>query len=229
MKRSALLVAIPLVLLAIWAASPRERTTGASVRIVAERPTELRSAVIASVKSHGGTRVGERTDYSDGGSSELRFTVPAARLDEAMAALGDLGGTITAQQVNLTDAAEAAGSLTEGLAELERCMSKAGSGGAAATQLTQCQDLARALAARLRAGPTDLDAVELSVQVDKSGVSSGALSALIIVLLILAIVVAALVWRSTRPREVDSGRAPPPGDGRNDRTFEADLTPYHRN
>lgn len=228
MKRSALLIAIPLVLLAIWASSPSEPASGATVRIVAERPTELRSAVIASIKSHGGTRVGERTDYSDRGSSELRFTVPAARLDEAMTALGELGGTITAQQVNLSDAAEAAGSLTHGLAELERCMGKAATGGAAATQLPQCQELARSLATRLRAGPTELDAVELSVRVDASGVSSGAMSALIIVLLILAIVVAALVWRSTRPRE--SGQAPPPGDGRTDRTFEVDLgTPYHRN
>jgi hypothetical protein len=227
-KRSALLLAIPLVLLAIWASAPDEGGTGATVRIVAEQPTELRSAVIATVRSHGGTRVGERTEYSDRGSSELRFTVPAARLEEAMNALGDLGGTVTSQQVDLSDAAAAAGQLTDGLAELDRCLGRVGASGTGATSMADCQELSRSLAARVRSGTTDLGAVPLVVRVDASGVSSGAMSALIIVLLVLAIVVAAVVWRTTRPRAAGDG--PLPHDGRNDRTFEVDLeSPYHHN
>ena len=200
-KRTALLVGLPAVLLVLWLADQSGSSHSAKVDIVADHPTEFRRTVIATVVGLGGERIGEETSFGGRGASELRFAVPTGRLEEALDALGRLGGEITDQQVDLADASDEARSVADQLDDARRCIDRADVTDPAA--LAACQaDLDQA-SGRLGSAKVDLATATLAVDIQPTGVSNPALVIAIVLLIAGAIGAAVLVWRMTRIRHDD--------------------------
>jgi hypothetical protein len=195
-RKAILLIGIPAVLVAFLVADGVGSSHSAEISITADHPTEFRETVLATVRSLGGDLVGEDTSFGGRGSSKLTFSVPTVRLEQALDALGDLGGQVTDQQVDLSDATAQAQSMSDRLDALRGCLADAGNGDAS---LSQCRDDLDAASAQLRGAQVDLERSELVVDVEASGVSNPALVVAVVLLIAAAIGGAVLVWRVARP------------------------------
>lgn len=123
MRRTLVLLAIPLGLAALWwTSNAPTRESAAQVEIVTDEVLALRGAVIARVGTVGAVRVGEQTDYSGRGASTLNFRVPAARLEEALVELNQVGGHVTSQRVDLAQVADTSDALERDVADLGTCL-----------------------------------------------------------------------------------------------------------
>jgi hypothetical protein len=207
-KRKVLLIGVPLVVLAAWAASGVAGKQGdAEVDITAQHPVQLRTSVVAAVNAAGGVRVSEDTKFGDGGSSQLSFDVPTARIEEATQALAGLGGHITDQRIDLSDAADAASGLTQKVTAARSCVDNLSAGlapAAAQTQLAQCRDDLASVAGRLSSSKVDLTTSVLLVKISPVAGWNPALAIAILLLLAAAVGIGLLMWRSERFRpEVD--------------------------
>jgi len=199
-----MLLALPVALAVVWAARSSGGAHSAQVDISADHPTQLRTAVIASMSNLGGIRTGEHTSFDGRGSSELTFDVPTGKLEDALGALDGLGGTVTDQQVDLTDATNQAKDVTSRLGDLQGCLSKvADSSGVSSGKaaLSTCQDDLAAVTTTMGAASVALDRAQLVVRIHPTGVSNPALIVAIILLLGAAAALGALMWRSSRSHE----------------------------
>ncbi|MCC6227085.1 MAG: hypothetical protein IT195_11875 [Microthrixaceae bacterium] len=200
MKRAAALVGIPLLLALLWVSSESRSTNTAEVRITADRPTELRTSVIAALVGLGGVRVGEETSYSGRGSSKLAFDVPTARLEDALRSLDGLGGTVTSQRVDLTSAVDDSKRIDTSLGDVSDCLQRLGQG----TTSETCRNALAGARKQLESSSVDLERSRLEVQVDPSGVSNPALIIAIALLCSAALGLGVMLWRSTRrPPDID--------------------------
>lgn len=200
MKRAAVLVGIPLLLILVWVSGGSHSDSTAEVRITADHPTDLRSSVIAAMVGLGGVRVGEQTTYDGRGSSTLNFDIPTARLEEALRVLDGLGATVTSQRVDLSSAVDNAKGVGTQLGDVSGCLQQVG----AKTTAEGCREVLDAVRAKLDASSVDLERARLTVEISPSGVSNPALIIAIALLCCAAIGMAVMVWRSTRrPADVD--------------------------
>jgi hypothetical protein len=195
-KRTALLLGIPAVLLVLLLSEGLGSSHSAEISITADHPTQFRRTVLATVVALGGERTGESTEFGGRGSSNLTFSVPTARLEETLDALGSLGGTVTDQEVDLSSATDEAQSMADQLDEVQSCLDSAGS---SAQAIAECRsDLATATGKFDSAG-VDLERSELVVDIEAAGVSNPALVLAVVLLIAAAVAGAVLIWRTTRP------------------------------
>lgn len=191
-----------MLVLAAWAASSVSSNKGdAEVDISAQHPIQLRGAVVAALNTAGGVRVSENTSYDDGGSSQLTFNVPTARIEEATQSLTTLGGHITDQRIDLSDAADAASGVSQKLTDARTCVDRlAGvqSVAAAHQQVTQCRADLATVAGTLGSSKVDLTTSKLVVKISPISGSNPALIVAVALLVIAAIGIAMLLWRTDR-------------------------------
>jgi hypothetical protein len=202
-KRLLLLGALPLLLVVVWAADSAGGNDVATVDVVAKNPTELRGAVITRMGQLGGTRIGERSSFSGTGSSELNFRMPTARLEEALIALDSLGGTVTDQEIDISDSSDQAESVGRGIDDIQSCLDglsgAAGDGAAALNErIATCQGTADRVAGQMDGATVDVAQSELQVRISPSDSSNPLLVAAIFVLLLAAVGLTIMVWRSSR-------------------------------
>jgi hypothetical protein len=197
-KRTVLLVGVPLVLVVLWMAERTGSEHSAKIDIVADHPTDFRRTVTATVVGLGGQRVGESTSFGGRGSSRLTFEVPTAHLEDALDALGQLGGRVTDQQVDLTDASADATSMSDQLDEVRSCLAEVGTSGDVSNRLSECRSALDQATGRLESSKVDLATSTLDVEIEAAGVSNPALVIAIVLLIAAAIGAAVLVWRMSR-------------------------------
>jgi hypothetical protein len=201
-KRKALLIGVPLIVLAAWAASSVGGTHGdAEVDISAQHPIQLRGAVVATITAAGGVRVSEDTSYDDGGSSTLTFNLPTAKIEEATRALTTVGGHITDQKIDLSDAASAASGVSQKLTSAQSCVNSLGaavSSESARTQLAQCRSDLAAAAGQLSNSKVNLTTSVLIVKISPISGFNPALLVCIFLLIIAAAGIGLLMWRTER-------------------------------
>jgi hypothetical protein len=195
-KRNALLLGIPAVLLVLLLSEGFGSSHSAEISITADHPAEFRRTVLATVVALGGERTGESTDFAGRGSSTLTFAVPTARLEETLDALGDLGGAVTDQQVDLSSATDDAQSMSDRLDDVAGCLDSAGSSSQA---IAECRADLDAAVGRFDEAGVDLERSELVVDISASGVSNPALVLAIVLLIAAAAGGAVLLWRLWRP------------------------------
>jgi hypothetical protein len=196
-----MLLALPAVLLVVWASQSVGHTDTATVDITADNPTQLRSGVIARLTALGGVRVGENSSFTGTGSSDLRFSLPTARLEDALAALGTLGGQITDQQVDLAGSSDDARSVQNDLQNARNCIdgiSGSGGGAAVSDQVNQCLGRVDRVSQQLDQSSVNLATSQLQVKIHPADHSNPLLVAAIVILLLAATGLTVMVWRSSR-------------------------------
>ena len=203
MRRILLLVGLPLLLIVIWRiGSTPGPTTNATVEIDTNKVTELRGAVISRLAGVGAVKVGEATKYDDG-NSELRFKVPTARLEEALAELNNVGGQVTSQQVDLTSADQEAQSVSDQLSGIEGCFGKvAGSLSSldhqSRDELARCQEKLRKVNSSFDSATTDLQTTELRVTLHSHDPITWWLTLAVVLFVIALAIMGLTTWRSIR-------------------------------
>jgi hypothetical protein len=177
-------------------------STGAEITIEAERPADLRQAVVATVASFNGVRVTESTDFGGGGNSELSFTVPTGNLDQVVNALGNIGGRVVSQRIDRSDDVRTAASITSQVRELESCLSHAGSNPAS---LATCRNQAQAASTALTGAPKLAETSELAVHLRQpAGLNLWVAGGIVVVLgAVVAAAVTLLRGRDRRGRTGD--------------------------
>jgi len=201
-KRKALLIGVPLIVVAAWAASSvRGGQSDAEVDITAQHPIQLRGAAVAAITGVGGVNVSEDTNFDDGGSSNLKFNLPTAKIEEATRALAGLGGHITDQRVDLNDAANAANGVSQKLTAAQSCVNNLGavvSSASARAQLAQCRTELATVAGQLSNSKVNLTTSVLVVKISPVSGFNPALLIAVILLLIAAGGIGLLMWRTER-------------------------------
>jgi hypothetical protein len=203
-KRKLLLIGVPLIVLIAWGVSSARSTRGdAEVDISAQHPVQLRGAVVAAINSAGGVRVSEDTDYDDGGSSTLKFDIPTVKIEQATQALTALGGRITDQRIDLTNAADQATAVGQKLTDARSCVDGLGSVAsslAARAQLTRCRADLATVAGKLGNASVNLTTSALVVKISSISGFNPALIVAILLLLVAAVGIGILMWRTERFR-----------------------------
>ena len=198
MKRTVLLLGIPAVLLALLLSEGLGSSHSAEISITADHPTEFRRTVMATVGALGGERTGEETSFGGRGSSHLTFAVPTARLEETLDALGDLGGQVTDQEVDLSSATDEAQSMADRLDDVASCLDSAGGSSQA---IAECRSDLDVATGRLNDAGIDVERSVLVVDIAAAGVSNPALVVAVVLLIAAAVGAAVLIWRFSRPGE----------------------------
>jgi hypothetical protein len=150
-------------------------------------------------------RIGEKSSFTGAGSSELRFRLPTAGLEEAMVALDSLGGHVTSQEVDLSTASHQATSVQTGVNDLSSCLDRV-SGvmdtdlATAKARLAACQNAASAVGHQIDGATGNVDESELDVRIHPNEESNPVLVAAVVLLIIAAGGLSVMVWRSTRTR-----------------------------
>lgn len=121
-KRALILLALPALLLAVWVTGERNGDAAASVDVVSDKVTATRGAVINTIEGLGGQRVAEKSEFGDDGRSVLTFRLPTRQLERALADLDQLGGRVSAQEVDLSDQLGAARGLEDRLGAVGECL-----------------------------------------------------------------------------------------------------------
>lgn len=217
-----LVLGLPVLLgLIWWSGEPRSPGATADVSIDTSKVVELRTQVISRLAAIGATKTGETTAYADGGSSELTFRVPPARLEDALAELNIVGGVITRQQVELDELSEDASGVSSDLDDVGGCLSDIAdrlanrTSGGATTDLDECQRRIDAMSEQLKASPQAAQDATLNVHISRASTTS---VALIIAVVLLAIALAAMAYLTMRSARSD--RIYDITDGRPARTTE---------
>jgi hypothetical protein len=202
-----MLLALPAVLLVVWASQSVGHGDTATIDITAENPTQLRSGVISRMALLGGVRVGEDSSFTGSGSSDLRFSIPTAHLEDALDALGSLGGRVTDQQVDLSGSASDARSVQTGLDRTKQCIddvSTSAGSSAVSAQINQCLASVDQVSQQFDQSSVDLANSQLQVRIHPAEHSNPILVTAIVVLLLAAGGLTVMVWRSSRAStEVD--------------------------
>lgn len=201
-----LLVGLPVLLGLIWfGGARRDPSATAEISIETEKVAELRGLVISRLATVGANKSAETTTDDDGGRSELVFSVPAARLEEAIDELNLVGGVVTRQQVALEQLAEGADSVSGGLDTLDSCLADfadAARGGAAPS--TKAIELCRAKVAEMHqvidGSPDAGRAAVLKVDIERRSTTS---MLLVVVVVVLALGLAVMAWLTLRSARED--------------------------
>jgi hypothetical protein len=164
-----------------------------------------RGAVISRLAGIGGVRTGEDTEFdkSEATSSELTFEIAVMRIEEALAALADVGGEITSTRLDVGSASQDARSVNDSLGNVQTCLSQvadglADSAATAAENLQSCETDVRALNDRVAGVGSPLETAELSVRISPRSNGSIALFWAVGVLALVLAGMAYLMLRSAR-------------------------------
>lgn len=210
MRRTALLIGLPVMLLIMWggsnAGSPRGEV---HVDIESADVSGSRGAVISRLAGIGGSRIGENTDFDDSKAttSELTFDIPVLRIEEALAELADVGGEVTSTKLDVSTANDDARSVNESLGGVQTCLSNVAddlSAGAdrAAEALDDCSTDVRSLNDRVAGVGSPLETATLTVKISPRTVSSAGLFWAVGALAVVLAVMAFLTLRSARNNDL---------------------------
>jgi len=208
-KRVLTLLGLPVLLgLVWWSGSAKGPGATAEVAIDTTEVTQVRGDVIDRLTALGATKVGEDTAYGDESQSKLRFRIPTVRLEEALAGLDGIGGTVTAQRVQLADVDAAADGVADELAGVGTCLEAlsddVGRSSADATRrLEQCRERLTATDQRLTEVPDVAGDAVLSVDISRTSTTSAPLIVAVVLLGVVLATMAYLTLRSTRGPIVD--------------------------
>jgi len=199
-KKLLLIAAAPLVVWAVSGVMKSFSSVDATVTIQADHPSQLRSVIMTRVESFGGKRVDEHTDFSAQSSSDLRFVIPTARLEEVLAALETVGGRVISQDVTYADASTAASSVATGVDSAQSCLTEAlsavQSGGSGATSaVSDCQKNLRVVSDRLTTVEPNVAETNLEVNVVAAGGFQWATLVVILILVLIVLAIAILIYR----------------------------------
>lgn len=202
MRRILLFALAPVaLLLGNWVLSSWN-TADATVKIEADHPSQLRSVIMSKVESFGGRRTDEHTTFSADSEADLHFIVPTARLEEILAGLEQVGGTVVDQDISYDASASAASSVASGVDGVQACLGKvsgalASSEGASPQQsLSECQRSLRSVSDQLSKVDANIAETALAVQVSQPSSIGWSWLLLVAALLIILSAVAVLVFRA---------------------------------
>lgn len=202
MKRILALLALPALLSVVWLGGRPASTATAEVAIDTERVEELRTLVIEQLAEVGAAKTAEDTSFDDGGRAELTFRVPPARLEEALAALGGVGGEVTDQKVQLDDIVTEAADVGTNLEGVGGCLGRladlvnAGSFGGMPEELAACQERVTVASQRLDAAPELSQDAVLNVRISRTSTTNVLLIAAVA---LLAVALAGMALLMLRP------------------------------
>ena len=220
-----LLFAIPSGLLVMWwvstSASP---DSAAEIEVVTDNVAALRGTVIARMTAVGGVRVGEDTSYSGQGASTLEFRVPANRLEDALTELGDVGGQVTSQRINMDTASDSADQLKRELSGLDACLEDLsrvvarGDAGAVAADLGSCQRRLDTLTSSVTDAGAEISDVAVRVRISPASSTNLLLILAIAIMAVALATMMVLTLRTIREeRTIDLSDDEPAGDPMFDR------------
>jgi hypothetical protein len=199
-KRIGLLALAALVFWLVGTSFGGNSSDGASITLVSKDPVAMRSTVLSRVISWGGQRLSEESEFDGDARSELRFRVQTDRLEDILSGLGQLGATVTEQQISV-DPGPADTETSDRRSRLRSCLSDVARGVGVDT-VTGCRDDLEAMQADLGDSGASTS-TELAVEVT----SAPARSVLTVVVGILGLVVIgaalAIVFRLARRSEND--------------------------
>lgn len=217
------MLALPAILLVIWLSGRATTVTPtAEVRIEAAKVATARSQVIEKATAAGAVPTDEATDFDGGGSSDLRFRVPVAKLQGVLGAVRQVDGVV-GQDVDIDRAVAGATTVESELDGLSTCYASLTDEighGDVTKRLQQCRERIDAATAVVRDTPGAGQNVQLRVVVNERSTTN---PALIVGVIALTIALGTLIVMSLRGR--DGGEVVDVTDGRRDLTFE-EL--YHR-
>lgn len=194
------LAAVPVALLGLNGLLTGSSNADATVTIAAERPAELRGAVMARVESFGGRRTDEHTDFSGAGASEIRFVIPTARLEEVLVALDQVGGTVISQDVAYANSSTVASNVASGVSDVQSCLGQvsgalSGGGSGAQSALADCQSNLRTVSNQLSSVEANVAETELAVEVVRPSTFKWATVIAIAAILMVLVAAGILIYR----------------------------------
>ncbi len=210
MRRLALLIGLPVLLLVMWSAGEGGSPKGAvQVGIETSDVSGSRSAVISRLAGIGGVRTAEDTEFDDSvaTSSELTFDIAVMRIEEAIAELADVGGSLTSTKLDITSAGSDARSVDQSLTAVQNCLAgvatdlSANTAGAAEA-LDACESEVRSLGDRVAGVGSPLETTELTVVITPRSNGSAALFWAVGALALVLAVMAYLTLRSARANDL---------------------------
>lgn len=179
MKRPILVLALPLLLAVVWWSNGSGGVTAtAEVRIDTTEVIRTRTDVLERIGAVGGFKTDESTDFAEGGSSEMTFRVPLARLDDALTAVRTIDGVTVSQEVDVDDLVRDGDSIADDLAGLDTCLTaledEIGRGDVRA-RVAQCQERLATAGDRLDRVAAPAEDVAVQVVVNRRSTTSPAL------------------------------------------------------
>jgi hypothetical protein len=100
-KRLVPLIIVGALIGAVWIMSSTSGgSSTASATVLVGDVSAFRGRLMTELARLGATNVGEQTDFSGEGSSEVKFRVPPAKLAQALQLLSQLGGQVTEQSTD---------------------------------------------------------------------------------------------------------------------------------
>jgi len=207
------LAAVPVALLGLNSLLTGSSGADATVTIAAERPAELRGAIMARVEGFGGRRTDEHTDFSGTGESEIRFVIPTARLEEVLVALDQVGGKVINQDVAYANASTAASNVASGVSNVQSCLGQvsgalSGGGSGARSALADCQSNLRTVSNQLSSVEANVAETELAVEVVRPSTFRWATAIAIMAILMVLVAAGILIYRFVETEPDDDPEFP---------------------
>lgn len=206
MKRIAALLALPALLSVVWLGGRTASSATAQVSIDTDRVAELRGLVIEQLGAVGAAKTGEDTSFDGGGRAELTFRVPPAQLEEALTALGGVGGQVTHQKVELDGLAEEVVEVESSLESVGGCLGRladlvnTGSLGGVPAELTGCQERVTQASQRLEAAPHAAKDAVLAVHISRTSTTN---MLLVVAVALMAVALGGMAIMMMRPPKDD--------------------------
>lgn len=203
MSRIVKLLLLPAAVGLVWWMGTFHDSPSATVDLVTTKVTALRGTVINRMQQLGAIRTAEQSHFGDDGTSELRFRIPTARVEEAIVTLDQLGGRVTDQDVELASAVDDATTLDDRLGTLGDCLDNVeraatGGTGGIATKAAGCRQTLTAITDTTAA--TASSSTELAVRIHPERSVNPFMVAGALVMLAATVAMGVIVLRSTRTR-----------------------------
>ena len=208
MKRTIILVALPVLLLVAWLASSSEvDSPTARIDIEARDVRGVRNQIVGKLTEAGASTRSETFDGSDDSSAELTFMVPVASLESALSML-HATTTVQSEEVDFAGSYTDAKSVAGGLDSLNGCVERATghvaseSISSASSSLEECKLQLDRVMARVKAAPDLSEPVLLTVNIAKRGNTNLPLIGVTILIVAALAIGAYVMLRSMRDEHV---------------------------
>ncbi|NLA36044.1 MAG: hypothetical protein GX868_10205 [Actinobacteria bacterium] len=216
MKRIALLVALPLLLIVVWAVSDSSRSDPAAVLTVETSDVRgTRNALVDKLAAAGAAVRSETGAGTEDKSTTIEFELPVGDVEAALAVV-HANATVVDKEVTLDVAFSDVQSVESGLDTLDSCLNRAAqhvaseASGAAKSSLAECRAQLDRTLARVGANADLAEPVTLELTVKRRGTTSVVLVVATIALVIGLIAAAIRLLRPAPQQPVIDVRRPRP-------------------
>ena len=199
------MLCLPVAMGAVWLAGQRHDSSAtASVSIDTDQVVALRSTVISHLTGVGAVKTAETTTYGGGGQSDLTFRIPPARIDDTLAELNSVGGTLVEQKVQLDGVSDAANGVSVGLDGLSNCIgnltNRATGGQIGTNDLGKCQARIAVIDQSLKATTNPVQDAVIDVHIRRTSTRN---PWLLVAVVVLALALAAMAYFTFRSAQID--------------------------